>query len=49
MNSETSFSIKDGSISEILERYQTKMTLSKDDALALLESNDILYLNFQPL
>jgi 7,8-didemethyl-8-hydroxy-5-deazariboflavin synthase len=42
MNSETSFSIKDGSISEILERYQTKMTLSKDDALALLESNDII-------
>jgi FO synthase len=42
MNPETSFSIKDGSISEILERYQTKLTLSKDDALALLESNDLL-------
>ncbi len=42
MNSEISFPIKDPSISEILERYQTTLTLSKDDALALLESNDIL-------
>ena len=42
MNSEISFSIKDDSISEILERYQSTLTLSKDDALALLESNDIL-------
>ena len=42
MNSEISFSIKDDSISEILERYQSKTTISKDDALALLESTDIL-------
>ena len=42
MNSEISFPIKDDSIPEILERYQTTLTLSKDDALALLESNDIL-------
>jgi len=42
MNSEISFPIKDESIPEILERYQTTLTLSKDDALALLESNDIL-------
>jgi FO synthase len=42
MNSEISFPIKDPSIPEILERYQTTLTLSKDDALALLESNDIL-------
>ena len=42
MNSEISFPIKDDSIPEILERYQTTQTLSKDDALALLESNDIL-------
>ena len=42
MNSEISFPIKDESIPEILERYQTTQTLSKDDALALLESNDIL-------
>src|ERR1044072_2403497 len=42
MNSEISFSIKDESLSEILERYQSTLTLSKDDALALLESNDIL-------
>jgi FO synthase len=42
MNSEISFPIKDEPIPEILERYQTTLTLSKDDALALLESNDIL-------
>ena len=42
MNSEISFPIKNESIPEILERYQTTLTLSKDDALALLESNDIL-------
>jgi len=42
MNSEISFPIKDESIPEILERYQTTLTLSKDDAVALLESNDIL-------
>jgi FO synthase len=42
MNSEISYPIKDESIPEILERYQTTLTLSKDDALALLESNDIL-------
>jgi 7,8-didemethyl-8-hydroxy-5-deazariboflavin synthase len=44
MNSEISFPIKDESIPEILERYRTTLTLSKDDALALLESNDILTL-----
>lgn len=42
MNSEISFPIKNESIPEILERYQTTLTLSKDEALALLESNDIL-------
>lgn len=42
MNTEISFPIKDESIPEILEKYQTTLTLSKDDALALLESNDIL-------
>lgn len=42
MNSEISFPIKNESIPEILERYQTTLTLSKDDALTLLESNDIL-------
>ncbi len=42
MNTEISFPIKDESIPEILEKYQTTLTLSKDDALTLLESNDIL-------
>jgi 7,8-didemethyl-8-hydroxy-5-deazariboflavin synthase len=44
MNSEISFSMKDGSIFEILERYQNGSTISKDKALDLLESNDILSL-----
>ena len=44
MNSEISFSIKDGSLFEILERYQSGIAISKDKALDLLESNDIVSL-----
>jgi FO synthase len=44
MNSEISFSIKDDSISEILNRYRNGTTISKNDALDLLASKDILYI-----
>jgi FO synthase subunit 1 len=44
MNSEISFSIKDGSLFEILERYQNGIAISKDKALDLLESDDIVAL-----
>ena len=42
MNSEISISIKDGSISEILEKCLEKKSISKDDALCLLESKEII-------
>ena len=42
MNSEISISIKDSSISEILEKCLEKKSISKDDALCLLESKDII-------
>jgi len=41
MNSEISISIKDSPISEILEKCLEKKSISKDDALCLLESKDI--------
>ena len=42
MNSEISISIKDSPISEILEKCLEKKSISKDDALCLLESKDII-------
>ena len=42
MNSEISISIKDSPISEILEKCLENKSISKDDALCLLESKDII-------
>lgn len=42
MNSEIPISIKDNSISEILEKCQEKKSISKEDALRLLDSDDII-------
>ena len=42
MNSEISTSIKDSPISEILEKCLEKKSISKEDALCLLESKDII-------
>ena len=42
MNSEISISIKDSPITEILEKCLEKKSISKDDALCLLESKDII-------
>ena len=42
MNSEIPISVKDKSISEILEKCQEKKSISKEDALRLLDSDDII-------